>query len=105
MSATFTVVTAGVWVAVTRTGSDGSPTGAPEGGVPVEVATLSMKPVSMSAWVIVWVAEQVATSVGASVVTSQVGAASDLGSATLIPVIVTLPVLVTVIAYVITWPG
>ena len=60
----------------------------------------------MSAWVTVWVAEQVAASVGASVVGVHViEPASATGSLSATFLMVTLPVLVTVTVYRITSPS
>ena len=67
----------------------------PPGGVPVAVALLSTVPASTSACVIVCVPVQVVLAPGASVVTGQTAAASRFASSTTMPVIVTLPVLVT----------
>ena len=69
---------------------------APIGGVPVTVAVLLMMPLSTSACVAMYVAEQVSVAPGASVLAGHVTALSPgNGSATTIPDRVTLPVLVT----------
>ena len=82
-------------VAVTVTES-WAVTAAPVGGVPLAVAVFEIVPASMSAWVTVYVAEQVVVAAGAKVMTGQVTAVRPgSGSLTAIPVRVTLPVFVT----------
>ena len=66
----------------------------PPGGVPTTVAVFVTVPVSRSGWVIVWIAEQVVDSPGASVATGQ-DIPVVFGSETTIEPIVTLPMLVT----------
>ena len=68
----------------------------PPAGVPVALAWLVTEPVSMSAWVTVWLAVQIVEAAEARVVAGQTAEASTLSSLTAIALIVTLPVLVTV---------
>ena len=67
----------------------------PPGAVPVTVAELFTVPASTSACVTVCVPVHVVLAPGASVVTGQTAAASSWPSTTAMPVMVTLPVLVT----------
>ena len=55
------------------TGGELVVTGGPVGGVPVPVATLVTPVASRSAWVTVWVAEQVIEALGARVATGRAG--------------------------------
>ncbi len=66
----------------------------PPVGLPPAVAILVTEPASRSVWVMVYVAVQVVASVGASVLFGQLTVAI-LSSLTVIPLMVTLPVLVT----------
>ncbi len=75
--------------------SGGEVIAGPLGGVPPAVALLLTVPASTSAWVIVCVPLQVVVAAGASVVATQVAAASNRGSLITNPVMVTLPVFVT----------
>jgi hypothetical protein len=91
----FTIVRSGVCPAGTVTVLEA--TGRirePFGAVPTIDAVFTIEPASRSAWVTVWVPEQVVETLGASVVSAQ-GIAEAFGSATAIPDMVTLPVLVT----------
>ena len=63
--------------------------------MPLAVALLFTVPAFTSAWVIVCVPVQVVLAPGTSVVTGHTAAASSSASFTAMPVIVTLPVLVT----------
>ena len=68
------------------------------GSLPVATATLSTRPRSRSAWVTVWVAEQLAEAEGAKTVESQmIDPVSATGSETVRLWMVTLPSLRTVI--------
>src|SRR5580765_1186650 len=91
----FSTGRAGVWVAWAVAVSVGG-TSVPPAGVPVAPAWVVTEPASRSAWVTVWTAVQVVLWPGARLVTGQLGALSVLSSVTVIPLIVTLPVLVTV---------
>ena len=59
------------------------------------LAVLATEPVSMSAWVTVWVAVQMVLAVGARLATGQ-ASSGVCASVIVIPVSVTLPVLLTV---------
>ena len=95
MPAVLTIVRPGAEAIGVLVVSGGEVTDGPVGGVPVAVALLFTTPAFTSACVIVCVPVQVVSSPGASVVTGHTAAASSCASFTTMPVIVTLPVLVT----------
>ena len=100
-----TIDSAGFCTPVIVTWFDGTGgIGVPPGGVPTTVAVLTTDPASTSACVTVWVAVHVVDAPGASVVDGHDDAGRCSASVTAMPVIVTLPVLVTRNVYGIVWP-
>src|SRR5262249_54832615 len=100
--AVLTTLSDGVALALTTNDASAGGTATPDGSVPVAVAVSAIVPASRSAWVTVVIAMHVVEPPGASVVVGHVttGAGSESGvvttSVTVMPEMVTFPVLVTV---------